>query len=298
MLHAFLTSNRAELINRCREKVAKRSPPGPAGDAHGAPLFLLQLVDTLCREQLATIRRTLEPEKTPAPTAIGRAAALHGAELLRNGYSIDQVVHDYGDICQAVTEMAIEQKAPVTIAEFHTLNRCLDNAIADAVTAFASGPDDAIPDQAESGQKRVVPMDEQRRLIHAAIQAISAVKTGNIGLSGATGAVLLSALGELRNVIDQSSPEMRRQTGSTNVRSVPMAARRLRDPPFSVSVESGKWYWGAVCLNCERPVAIKPAEITSTVPYPEQTSVVSIQCSHCLHIGHYPGHTIRSFRVA
>ncbi len=195
--------------------MAKRSPPGPADDTHGAPLFLLQLVDTLCREQLKSVGSAPAEEKTPAPTAIGRAAALHGAELLRNGYSIDQVVHDYGDICQAVTELAAEHNGPVTIAEFHTLNRCLDNAIADAVTAFASGPDDAISDQAESWQKRVVPADEQRRLIHAAIQAIFAVKTGYVGLAGPTGAVLLSALGELRNVIDQASPEMRRATGTS-----------------------------------------------------------------------------------
>jgi hypothetical protein len=294
MLHDFLTSNRSELINRCQEKVAKRSPRVSALESHGVPLFLSQLVDTLCREPLTTIGSAPDPEPTPAPTAIGRAAALHGAELLRKGYSIDQVVHDYGDICQAVTELAAEKKALVTIAEFHTLNRCLDNAIADAVTAFASGSDDAISDQAESWQKRVVPEDEQRRLIHAAIQAISAVKTGYIGLTGPTGAVLLSALVELRNVIDQASPENRRETGTHNVRSVP--ARKLHDPPFSVLVEPGKWYWGAVCLNCERPVAIRPADVTSAIPYPDQTSVFSTRCIDCSHVGHYASNTIRSFR--
>ena len=39
-----------------------------------------------------------------------------------------------GDICQAVTELALEQHAPITTEEFHTLNRCLDTAIAEAVT--------------------------------------------------------------------------------------------------------------------------------------------------------------------
>ena len=91
----------------------------------------------------------------------------------------------------------------------NALNRCLDNAIADAVTAFASGPDDAISDQAESCQTHLVLADEQRRLIHAAIQAISAIKTSNGGMSGVTGNVLLNAVLELRNAIDQSSPEIR-----------------------------------------------------------------------------------------
>ena len=53
------------------------------------------------------------------------------------GFDVSQVVHDYGDICQAITELAREQKAPITVKEFHTLNRCLDAAIAEAVTEHA-----------------------------------------------------------------------------------------------------------------------------------------------------------------
>ena len=49
---------------------------------------------------------------------------------------MDQVIHDYGDLCQAITELAFEQAAPFETKEFRTLNRCLDNAIADAVTEF------------------------------------------------------------------------------------------------------------------------------------------------------------------
>ena len=56
--------------------------------------------------------------------------------MLRQGFTVDQVVHDYGDLCQAVTELALEKNAPVSTDEFHTLNRCLDDAIADAVTEF------------------------------------------------------------------------------------------------------------------------------------------------------------------
>ena len=53
------------------------------------------------------------------------------------GFNISQVVHDYGDICQAITEVAVEQNVPITTEEFHTLNRCLDTAIAEAVTEHA-----------------------------------------------------------------------------------------------------------------------------------------------------------------
>src|SRR6202023_2773778 len=95
-------------------------------------------------------RYDYDSKPTPAPTEIGRAAALHGTELLRRGYSIDQVVHDYGDVCQSVTALAVEQAIPISTDEFRTLNRCLDDAIADAVASFGSGRQSSIDRQAET----------------------------------------------------------------------------------------------------------------------------------------------------
>jgi hypothetical protein len=173
------------------------------------PLFLQQLAETLRREQLTLAREVSEPERTPAPSEIGRAAALHGTELLRLGYSVDQVVHHYGDVCQAVTELAIEQKARISADEFRTLNRCLDEAIADAVTAFGRDREIAISHQAEVYKRLGSRADEARRLIDMAIQTFAAIKTGNIGLTGATGTVLVNSLFELRDLIERSRPEMR-----------------------------------------------------------------------------------------
>ena len=51
MLHEFLSDNRADLIDRCRLKVAQRRAPRAADVEleHGIPLFLDQLTDTLQR---------------------------------------------------------------------------------------------------------------------------------------------------------------------------------------------------------------------------------------------------------
>ena len=114
MLHEFLTENRQLLIDRCRDKVARRFEPTENASSinHGVPLFLEQLVDTL-QGELTTSYRNGDSEPTPAPapapTAIGRGAAIHGAELLRRGFTVDQVVHDYGDVCQCVTALAVER---------------------------------------------------------------------------------------------------------------------------------------------------------------------------------------------
>ncbi len=176
---------------------------------HGVPLFLQQLAETLRAEQLDPSRDSPDAAPTPAPTEIGRAAALHGAELLRHGYTVDQVVHDYGDVCQSVTALAVAQGVVISTDEFRTLNRCLDNAIADAVTSFGSARQVSMDAHAATLQQRLVIFaDEQRRLIGIAIQAYSAIKTGNVGLTGATGTLLVFALEELRSLAERTLPEI------------------------------------------------------------------------------------------
>ena len=125
MLHEFISMNREEIIRRCRGKVAMRSvpPPTEAEIDHGVPVFLDQLTDAL------RLGLTTTPE-------IGRSALQHGHDLLLQGFTVSQVVHDYGDVCQAVTDLAVELNAPISTDDFRTLNRCLDEAIAGAVTEY------------------------------------------------------------------------------------------------------------------------------------------------------------------
>ena len=99
MLHEFISLNRDEIITRCRAKVATRSvpPPTDAEIDHGVPLFLDQLVDAL----------RLHLVSSPA---IAKSAIQHGHDLLQQGFTVSQVVHDYGDVCQAITELAVERE--------------------------------------------------------------------------------------------------------------------------------------------------------------------------------------------
>jgi hypothetical protein len=125
MLHEFIASNRPEIIRRCRAKVAGRSVDGSshATSAHGVPVFLDQREDAL-RDRLVS------------NSDIARSAVEHGHELLLQGFTVSQVVHDYGDVCQAITELAVEMNASISTNDFRMLNRCLDDAIAGAVSEF------------------------------------------------------------------------------------------------------------------------------------------------------------------
>ena len=102
-LDAFLTENRADIIDRCRVKVSSRRAPRPTDLEleRGIPLFLDQLIETL----------RLKLGRNPDADGV---ATRHGQDLSRSGFTVAQVVHDYGDVCQAVTDLAIELKAPIT----------------------------------------------------------------------------------------------------------------------------------------------------------------------------------------
>ena len=104
---------------------------------------------------------------------------------------------------------AVDQHYDISTDEFRTLNRCLDNAIADAVTAFGAARQLSIDAHAATLQERLVAFaDAQRLLVDIAIQAYSAIKTGNVGLTGATGTLLIHALDELRSLPERVLPEI------------------------------------------------------------------------------------------
>ena len=211
MLHEILTSHQQELIHRCRQKARRRFEPAEVPEAidHGVPLFLQQVADTLRHEHARSAGAISESHETPAQSDVGRAAALHGAQLLRLGYTIDQVVHEYGDVCQSVTDLAVERKAIISADEFRTLNRCLDDAIADAVTSFASARQISHNTRAQSLRDRVSAFsDEHQRLVDLASQAYSAIRTGNVGVTGATSELLVHALAELRLLGEQPLAEI------------------------------------------------------------------------------------------
>ncbi|WP_174246445.1 sensor histidine kinase KdpD [Burkholderia sp. L27(2015)] len=216
MMHDFLANNRRDLIERCRAKVALR--PGRAATAqqleNGVPLFLEQLIRTLRVEQTS---EPMESRKISGPSGggvslseISVSAAQHGRELLTLGFTVNQVVHDYGDLCQAITDLAYERDAPFLVDEFRTLNRCLDNAIADAVTEFSYQRDFSIADKQaiETNERLGFFAHELHNFLGSAIFAFTAAKVGNLSLSGATGSVLERSLLGMRDRIDYSLAEI------------------------------------------------------------------------------------------
>ena len=210
MLHEFLTSNRAVLINRCRVMVGGRSDPKATEEelVHGIPTFIDQLIETL------TLEQSLEPQnkslsvrdaRGEVASDVGTTAALHGRDLFFEGFTIEQVVRDYGDVCQAVTNLAVETGVLISVDEFRTFNRCLDNAIAGAVTEYAKHTPASNDDNLRTSNSRPEPLArELRNHLNTAILAVTAMKAGSVGTGGATAAVLDQSLTAMHDIIERS----------------------------------------------------------------------------------------------
>lgn len=208
MLQEFIEIHRDEIIERCRAKVATRSvpPPTEAEINHGVPLFLDQLVAAL-----RSGGAKLNPE-------IAKSAVLHGHDLLLRGFTVSQVVHDYGDVCQSITDLALEMNAPISTDDFRTLNRCLDDAIAGAVTEFGRGRNQSTLDgeAARGGERLGFLAHELRNLMNTAIIAFEVLKKGDVGVAGSTGRVLHRSLIGARDLIGRSLAEARLTQGIEN----------------------------------------------------------------------------------
>ena len=211
MLYEFLSANKEQLVANCNVLVAKQSAVNlsRAAISHGIPLFLDQLIKTLRVEQSCDDSESLEVSGSgdggPGTSQIGESAALHGSELLRQGVTVDQVVHTYGNLCQVVTNLAFAKAAPITVDEFRTLNRCLDNAIAAAVVEYQYQLSRKAQEKTatELNERLGMLAHELRNHVNTASLAMAALKSGYVGVDGATGAALNRALLRHRDRIDE-----------------------------------------------------------------------------------------------
>jgi signal transduction histidine kinase len=144
---------------------------------------------------------------------IGSSASMHGGALLRLGFTVDQVVHNYGDLCQSITDLAFEEEAAITVKDFRTLNRCLDNAIADAVTEYSLQRDLVIAngESISLNQRMGFLVHELRNGLNTATLAVTALEAGKLSISGATGEVLKRSLVSLKGLLDHTFDEVRKK---------------------------------------------------------------------------------------
>ena len=210
-LHQFIVENRSQIIERARERVRGRTAQGTveAKLAHGVSLFLTQLVAAFAPLDTPHALQVLGLAHSKS---ISDSAAQHGHELLRNGFTVAQVVLGYGDVSQVVNELAREADAQIRAEDFELFNRCLDETIAGAVTAYGELRES---DLAYEGTERLgVFAHELRNLLNTAALSFALLKEGRVPLNGSIGAMHARSLSALSALVERSLAEVRLGSGT------------------------------------------------------------------------------------
>ncbi len=213
MLESFVLWNRETILARARARALPSLPPvaNDAELANGIPMFLSQLGEAL---------RVAKTGHLPGHDELKQTAARHGGELYLQGLTPRQVVHDYGEICQTITELAEQQHVPIDGSEFRVLNLCLDDAIAEAVTEFANQREREVLKQ--SAERLGMLAHEVRNLAGTALMSFDVIRHGRASPESNTGAILRRSLLSLRDLVDLSLADVRLDAGALTPQLVPL----------------------------------------------------------------------------
>ena len=256
MLYEFIAKHRELIIARTREKVSARTAPRPSQIEieHGIPLFLDELSSRL------------RPDLAIPGAPLDASASRHGAALLQAGFTIGQVVQDYGNVCQAITELAVELGPLITNEDFRTLNLCLDVAIADAVTEFARRSDQSINDR--NVEQLGFLAHELRNHLNAATLAFEAVRRGTVGVDGTTANVVVSSHAGMNDLVTRTLAAVRLEAGPPRLERVPLSTLfehveiaaamqakahgvvlSIKPPPSGVAIEGDSQILNSIVIN-------------------------------------------------
>lgn len=214
-LHQFLINNRQSIIDRSDSRSQARLGTGLEQSLPGAGLSILltQIIRPLLvqglRPPIAPTTDDDVDEHLFYPEEIGEFAAQRGRAMFEAGFTIDEVVRGYGDLCQSIAELARERDAPFEVNEFRTMNECLDLAIADAVAEFSVARESFVATAITSDLRVQMAFfsDEARGYLRTATLALDAIKTGNLSVGGSTGILLGKTLGRLARLVDAALAE-------------------------------------------------------------------------------------------
>jgi hypothetical protein len=177
-LSEFIVEHRQNILDRCHDDASSRGPrSGMIEREEGVEVLLDQLAAQL-------------GSGTPTTSDIVKTATQYGHGCVVQGCSVAELVHAYGDVCQAITAVALEQSAAISTAEFRNLNRCLDDAIAGAVTEYSRERELTTRTSASHNERLELLARELRSSINTARVALRVIKSGNVGLAGSTGAIV------------------------------------------------------------------------------------------------------------
>ena len=253
MLHEFLTQERDSILAHCKEEARKNLGTRQSSRLieEGLPVFYDQLIDFLRRDRSFDLGPEMGPAAAATRSSATEAAKGQGKEYLRLGYTVSEVVHSYGSICQTITGAANTQGFTITGREFRQLNLSLDTAIAEAVTEFQKVQTDSVSH--DEVERLGFLAHELRNALTGASLALEMVESGDVGIRSATSSILGRSLERMKDLIDTSLTEVRLRKVFEIISDVEATAtREARTKNVTLAVASA----GKIEVNVDRQLLV------------------------------------------
>jgi signal transduction histidine kinase len=172
MLPEFIADHRTEILDGIRQSLVERYPTRDPSELMKGIDQALDDITIGIRDQDATHARALEN------------ARRHGAERKAQGFDLSRLVHDYGLVCETISQTALVYEQALDTREFQMLNRSVDEATASAVEAYSAN---LLRDEQDTQAEAVgVLAAEIRNAVGSASMAFEVVRSGHVGLHSKT----------------------------------------------------------------------------------------------------------------
>jgi signal transduction histidine kinase len=201
MLDSFIDANRSEIVGHCVQELQLRYPDrGDEDLGYGFASFIDEVITAL-REDAR------DSNQTPNTTFGATTAAAHAIVRKRQGFDLSRVIHDYGLVCDSITELLHEHDERPSAREFQILNRCVDEAVSQAAEAFWSETHE--DDQQEKVERLAFLAHEIRNAVSSANMAFELIRYGRVAVDGRTAEVVQRGLARISTLVDRTLAEAR-----------------------------------------------------------------------------------------
>jgi signal transduction histidine kinase len=200
MLAELIQERRAEILGTCEEKLRANMPERPRDELmHLIPAFLEEL-------RLALLADKGKSDGSPLPGR-SESAAKHGELRFARQYAPWDIAHDYGIVCDSLTEVAARFGRDLDVREVQILNRCVDSGIAEAIRQYWQRSSEATAQQEAEHFGGLA--HELRNSLGTARLAVDAIHSGRVSSVGRTSDLLKSALARMDELLERSLAEVR-----------------------------------------------------------------------------------------
>ncbi|HEX6164115.1 MAG TPA: HAMP domain-containing sensor histidine kinase [Vicinamibacterales bacterium] len=197
MLHQFITEHRDVIVERAASLARVRDPLLNNAPKEEISHFLTQV----------SARLRQGSDRAVDATSFNETAVRNGANMRRGGHPVVNVVQSYGDVCQAVTAIAVESSMPISADDFSVFNQCLDQAIGQAVTEYNRMAEDTRA--AAELQRLGMAAHELRDQLQTAQLSLRSLQSSRTAIDGLSGQLLERALRNLSGVVDRMLSDFR-----------------------------------------------------------------------------------------